>query len=100
MLGISGGNLHESSLKRLFVFRDALPRRHRWVTRCELGALWNPAFFLGAREGAFAIRVPAVVEFALIFVGPFLEYVVRTVDSAARPVHEERSVRAQRAVRA
>jgi hypothetical protein len=53
----------------------------------------DPSFLLGALECAFAVRIPAVVELALIFVGPLLSDVMRAVNRATRPVHKKRLVR-------
>ena len=43
-------------------------------------------------EDALAIGVPAGVELAFVFVGPFLEDVMRPVRRARRPIHQERLV--------
>ena len=64
--------------------------------RREFGVGRNPAQLLLAREHAFAISVPAVVELAFVLVGPFLEDLVRAVAGARRPVEEERLVRRER----
>ncbi len=48
------------------------------------------------REGLVAELVPALVEFALVFVGPFLRHVVRGMGGAGREVGEERLVGCQR----
>ena len=58
----------------------------------ELRVLTGCTPRLLAREDALAIFVPAVVELAFVFIRPFLGDLVRTVGSAARPVHEERLV--------
>ena len=55
------------------------------ATSAGRGVSWafggNPALFLGACEDALAVLVPAVVELALVLVGPFLHDVVRAVDA-------------------
>ena len=79
--------------KGLFVLGDAVPGRHRLVPRGELRVGGDPAFLFRTLEDALAVGVPAVVELALVFIGPLLRDVVRAVDRAARPVHEERLVR-------
>ena len=61
--------------------------------RRQFGVGRNRAKLLLAFEHALAIGVPAVVELALVLVGPLLEDVVRPVDGAGSPVHEERLVR-------
>ena len=67
----------------------------RGVSCCVGG---NPALLLRTPECTLAVGVPAVVELAFIFVGPLLRDVVRAVDRAARPVHEERLVGLERPV--
>src|SRR5580700_8534682 len=59
------------------------------MARSELGVCRYPAQLFGALEGALAVGVPAVVEFALVLVGPLLGNMVRTVNGAGGPVHEE-----------
>ena len=49
--------------------------------------------FLLAGEGFFAQLVPALVEFAFVFVGPFLGHVVRSMSSARCEIDEEGLVR-------
>src|SRR5207302_23676 len=48
-----------------------------------------PALFLGSFEDALAVRIPSVIELALVFVGPRLCDLMGSVDRAARPVHVE-----------
>ena len=49
-----------------------------------------------AGEGALALRIPAVVELALVLVRPLLRHMVRCVRRTRREVDEERLVRHQR----
>src|SRR4029077_4864126 len=56
----------------------------------------NYAKLFLAGEGLFAQLVPALVELALVLVGPLLGHVVRRMRSAGRVVHEEWLVRGQR----
>ena len=63
------------------------------MSRRELSVLRDPALLHRALEDAFAVFIPAIVKLALILVGPFLHDVVRAVDGAARPIHEERLIR-------
>ena len=62
----------------------------------ELAIGGNDAELLLPREGLFAQLVPAVVELALVLVGPFLGHVMRRVGGAGREVDEERLVGDQR----
>ena len=43
-------------------------------------------------EGFFAERFPSLVEFAFVFVGPFLGHVMRPMHGAGGKVEEERVV--------
>ncbi len=89
MLRESRRDLHQSSLEGLLILRNAVPRRHPRVARRELGLLRNPSLLFRPREHALTILVPAVVELALVLVGPLFHDVVRTMDRTARPVHVE-----------
>src|SRR4029077_5418789 len=82
----------QTALEGLLILRDAVPGGHGRVAGRELRIRGDPALLLGAVEHALAISVPAVVEFALVFVGPLLPNVMRAVDRATRPVHVERLV--------
>ena len=93
MLDEAGEDLHQPSLERALRLGDAVPRRHAFRARRELGVGRNPAELLLTREHALAIRVPPVVEFPPVLVGPFPEDLVRAVPGAGRPVQEERLVR-------
>ncbi len=60
--------------------------------------LRDPAHLLGPVEDPLPVGVPAVVELPGVLVGPLLRHVVRAVQAAAGPVHEERLVRLERLV--
>ena len=62
-----------------------------WRAR-ELAVGGDDAELLLAGEGLFAQLVPALIELALVLVGPFLRHVVRRVRRAGREVDEERLV--------
>ena len=64
--------------------------------RGQLGVGGNDAELLLAREDLLAQLVPALIELALVLVGPLLRHVVRRVAGARREVHEERLVGHQR----
>ena len=93
-----GEDLHQPPLERPFrsgmLSQEAIDRR-RGVSFVSGG---NPAEFLLPLEDALAVLVPAVVELALVLVGPLLEDVVRAVGGARGPVHEERLVGRERLV--
>ena len=61
-----------------------MPRQHR--------VLGDDAEFLLPREHLLAVGVPAVVELALVLVGPFLGHLVGRMVGAGREVEEERLV--------
>ena len=65
-------------------------------TRGQLGILGDHAELLLTREDLFAQLVPALIELALVLVGPLLRHVVRRVAGAGREVDEERLVGHQR----
>ena len=89
----AGVDFHQAQLKGALGFGNAVPRRHGRVARGQFGVGRNPAELFLAGEDFFAELVPALVELAFVFVGPFLEDMVRTMDAAGRPIHEERFVR-------
>ena len=93
-----GEHLHQPPLERPLRLGDAVPRRHRVGSRRQLRVGGNPAELLLPREDALAVLVPAVVELAFVLVGPLREDVVRAVDGARRPVHQERLVGRERLV--
>ena len=93
VLGEAGEHFHQAALEGFFSFGNRIPRRHGSGARRKLGVLRYPALRLGVRKSALAILVPAVVELAFVFVGPFLHDMVRTMRCARRPIHEERLVR-------
>ncbi len=93
VLDEAGEHLHQAALERLFRIRDAVPGGHGVGTRRERRLGRDPALGLLAREHPFAIGVPAVVELALVLVGPVLEHMMRAMGGAGGPVHEERLVR-------
>jgi hypothetical protein len=64
-----------------------VPREHR--------VLGDDAKLLLPGEGCLAISVPAIVEHALVLVGPFLWHLVRRVLRPGREVEKERLLRRQ-----
>ncbi len=62
----------------------------------EFGILRHHAQLLLLLQRPLAKRVPAIVELALVLVGPLLGDVVRCVGGTGSEVHEERLVRHQR----
>ena len=70
-------DLHLAGEDRLEVVRHVVPGRDQRVARGELGIGRDDAQLLLAGERPLALDVPAVVEPALVLVGPFLGDVVR-----------------------
>ena len=99
MIGVfheAGIDFHLPAQHRFQRLRHVVPRRDFLVARGEL-ALWrNDTQRLLPREGLLAELVPALVELALVLVGPFRRHVVRGVGGAGREVGEERLVGRQR----
>ena len=93
VFGVPGGHFHQAALEGLLVFGDALPGRHRFVPRRELGTSGDPTLLLGPLEDALTVGIPTVIELTFIFVGPLLHDVMWAVNRAAGPIHKERLVR-------
>ena len=73
-----------------------VPGRNLRVALGELAVLRNDAKLLLPRESLIAQLVPALVELALVLVGPFLGHVMRRVRGARRKVGKERLVGRER----
>ena len=91
----AGVEFHQTRLESAFRFGDVRPGGHGRVARREFGVGGNPAERFLAGEDFLAKLVPALVELAFVFVGPCRGDVVRPVDAAGCPVHEERFVRGE-----
>ena len=87
-------DLHLAAQDRLERLRHVVPRRNLLVARGELAVRRDDAELLLPGEGLFAQLVPALVELALVLVGPLLGHVVGRVGRAGREVDEEGLVRA------
>ena len=73
-----------------------VPGRDLLVARGELAVRRDDAELLLPGEGLLAQLVPALVELALVLVGPLLRHVVGRVGGAGREVDEERLVGRER----
>ncbi len=89
MLDEAGIDLHQPALERALRLGDAAPCRHRFGARREDRVGRDPAELLLPGEHALAVGVPAVVELALVLVGPFLVDLVRPMPRARCPVQQE-----------
>ena len=89
----SGEDLHHAGVEPALVIGEFIPLLHVGVVPRQHRVLGHDAQFLLPREHLFAVGVPAVVELALVLVGPFLGHLVGRVVGAGREVEEERLVR-------
>ena len=92
MVGVlqeTGKHFHHAGIQPFLLSGEAVPVRHIGVVAGEHGAFRDDAQLLLAREGVLAVGVPAAIEFALVFVGPFLRHVVGRMHGAGAEVHEE-----------
>jgi hypothetical protein len=92
----AGEDLLHPRVEALLVRRARLPRWDRVGPRRQLRALRNEAELLLIFESDLALSVPAVIELALVLVGPFLGDVVRAVTRPGSEVQEEGLVRRAR----
>ena len=88
----AGEHLHEAPLEGPLLLGDVRPALHGVRARRQLGVGGYPPGGLLPGEDPFAVGVPAVVEGALILIGPFPGDVVGSVGGSGGPIHEERSV--------
>ena len=88
----TGIHFHEPGLEGALFFRYIFPFLHRGIHGGQFGVFRNPAEFFLPFEGFFAERFPSLVEFAFVFVGPFLGHVMRPMHGAGGKVEEERVV--------
>ena len=79
---VAGINLHLVRINFLYVRRDAVPRRKRRVTRRQFRVRGNHPELLLTCECFFAQLVPALIEFAFVFVAPFLWHLMWRVSRA------------------
>ena len=82
-------DFHQPTLERLLRFRNAVPRRHRLVARSQLCICRNPAELFLSGKDTLTVLVPTIIELAFVLVGPFRKDVMRAVNSAGCPVHQE-----------
>src|SRR5215469_1445006 len=76
--------------------RHLVPCRNLFVACCQLAVRRYDAELLLTSKGFFAELVPALIELALVLVGPFLRHMVRRMGCSGCKIHEERFVRRQR----
>ncbi len=88
----AGEDLHHAGVEPAFVVGELVPLLHVGVVSRQHRVLGDDAQFLLPREHLLAVGVPAVVELALVLVGPFLGHLVGRMVGAGREVEEERFV--------
>ena len=96
MLEETGIDLHLAGEDGPHVLRRLVPRGDFGRPRGQLGVRGDDTQLLLSRERFLAQLVPALIELALVLVGPLLRHVVRRMAGARREVHEERLVGHQR----
>ena len=89
----AGVDLHLPGVELLLCLVERVPGREDIGPFGQLGVLRDDAELLLALERRLAQLVPAVVELALVLVGPLLGDVVRRVRAAGRVVHHPRLLR-------
>ena len=86
-------NPANTSIMRAYSLRSSaesvLPVLHVGIVARQFGVLGDDAQLLLPRKRLFAIGIPAIVELALVLVGPLLRHVMRRVHRARAEVHEE-----------
>src|SRR6266496_5972785 len=87
---------HLPSKNGLERFGHVVKSRDLFVPLGKLGVGRDHTLFLLARKSFFAQLVPTSIKLALVLIGPFLWYVVRSVCSTRCKVDEERLVRDER----
>ena len=88
-----GEDFHHPGIQLLFVRGKALPLGHVGIVPAEFGILRNDAQLFLTGECFLAVDIPALIEFALVFVRPFLGNVVRSMLGSRTEIHEEWLVR-------
>src|SRR5262245_29110304 len=89
-------DLHLAAQYGLHRLRHIFPRWDLRVARGEPAVLRDHTQLLLSSKGLLAQLVPALVELALVLVGPLLGYMMWRVGSTRREVDEERLVGCQR----
>ena len=92
MLHEARKDLHHPRIQFLLVRRQLVPVRDVRVVTRKLGVFGHDAQFLLAFENPVAIRIPAVVELALVLVRPLLGNLMRRMVRARSEIQEERFV--------
>ena len=86
-------HLLHPGVKALLVRRGGIPGGNFRGTRRKLRVGGDHSQLLLVLERDFALPVPAVVELALVFVGPGLWRVMRSMRGTRRPIDEKRLFR-------
>ena len=90
VLLIAGIDLHLAGVQLLLGVAQRVPRGEQVRPLGQLSVLRDDPELLLALERLLAVRVPALIERALVAVRPLLRHVVRRMRAAGRVVHEPR----------
>src|SRR6266403_2174098 len=99
MVGVfleTGIDFHLTRIHFFYFRRYAVPRWECRVTRSKFGTGRNNAELLLSCERFLAQLVPALIELALVFVAPFLRYLVWRMTCTRREIQKERFIRCLR----
>ena len=97
VLGEAREDLHLAGVELLLGVVERVPGREQFRPLRQLGVLRDDPELLLALERLLTVRIPALVELALVLVGPRLRHVVRRVAAAGGVVHHPRLLRVLRA---
>ena len=93
MFEVAGIDFHQAGLELALMLRDILPFLHRQVHRVVYSVRGNPSQFLLLRKSFVAKDFPALIELALVLVGPFFCHLVRAMNRTRGKIDQEGLVR-------
>src|SRR5436190_10195546 len=93
---VTGIDFHLTRIHFFYFRRYAVPGWEHRITRSKLGSRRNNAELLLPCERLLAQLVPTLIEFALVFIAPFLRHLVWRMSRTRREIEKERLVRGLR----
>src|SRR5436190_4035911 len=93
---VTGIDFHLTRIHFFYFRRYAVPGWEHRITRSKLGSRRNNAELLLPCERLLAQLVPALIEFALVFVAPFIRHLVWCMSCTSREIEKERFIRCLR----